>query len=393
MNAHSPAWDTFFADAKSVDMLEVAARLGVKLKRSGADYSGACPAGCASDDGFVITPRKSAFICRPSGEGGDVISMVVHAHDCSNVEAIEFITGRDRPAGGKEETPEERDARETTKRKRDAANAARAKRAEKAEEARRRSDDEMVADVLARALPIGGTHAEAYLRARGLRPAKRLTGDLRFVADLDYWGAPSDTEDGKRLLAELPAMVGIIRDVAGAVIGIHQTYLDPVEPRKWAPTGARSNKAKKIRGEAKGGLIRLGMLGESLGLAEGLETAMSWHSLGMGPEDVSLASAISLGNLAGRWTGTINHKTRTDPKTGKPTKVPNGIPDMAAPGAILPDDVREVIIIGDGDSELIATQGAIATAARRWMAEGRRVSVHVAPEKYDFNSLIQAHAQ
>lgn len=400
MSERSPAWEQFWEDAKAAPIETVAEQLGVTLRRVGPDLVGPCPLGCAKTDGFIVTPKKGIFLCRPSGETGDVIDMVVHAQGCSKVAALELITGRDRPDRKHEETDEERVAREERHRKIKEDAAVRAAQAEQEEAAKRRRDEEAVASVLRRAVPIEGTHAEAYFRARELRPAKGLTCDLKFVPDLDYWGFADAKTKVLTHLATLPAMAAIIRDVAGAVLGVHQTYFDAREPRKWfAPWEAdvapkdRRNQAKKIRkaGETiDGGMIRLGMIGDKLAMGEGIETTLSWHALGYGPEDVTLAAAISLGNLAGGWTGTLPHPTRTNPKSGKPTHYPNGIPDMDKPGVILPDHVAEVILLGDGDSERLATEGAVLTCARRYRAQGRVVSTHWAPPGMDWNDVERA---
>lgn len=391
MSSHDPAWKDWVDAARAINIVDVASRLGAKLRRSGVDLVGPCGAGCASTDGFVVTPTKQIFLCRPSGDSGDAIAMVQHVMGCDFVTAVEFVAQEDRPAGARKENSEEREAREDRNRRRDAANAKRMEEQARADAKRRERDDEAIADIIARAVPISGTHAEAYLReGRGLRPSKRLTGDLRFVSDLDYWGAASDSDDGVRWLATLPAMVAIIRDVIGVMIGVHLTYLDPKAPAKWKPIGASTNNSKKIRGEHRGGLIRLGLIGESLAMGEGIETTLAWHSLAVGPEDISLAASVSLGNMRGKCTATLPHPTLIDPKTRKPTRIPNGIPDPKEAGVILPPDVRELILLGDGDSELISTQGAIATAVRRWMAEKRRVFVHFAPPGMDFNDVARA---
>jgi CHC2 zinc finger len=388
MSALSPAWDSLWAEAKAIPIREIAERLGATLRRAGADCVGPCPAGCASVDGFVVTPSKGIFLCRPSGESGDVIDLVVHAHGCTKAQALEFVTGRDLPVKP-EEPAEERRAREAKRAHLLAAAAKRREQEERAAASRLMRDEEAIAAVTARAVPIAGTHAEAYLRARGLTPARRLTSDLRFVAELDYYGHAADGDKTLVHLATLPAMVAVIRDVTGAMTGIHQTYLDPKAPAKWRPIGSRANKAKKIRGEAKGGMIRLGPIGDKIAIGEGLESTLSWHALGCGPEDISIAAGISLGNLAGGWTGTLPHPTRKG-ADGKPTKIPNGVPDMSRPGVILPEGVREVILIGDGDSETLATRAAILTGAERFRAEGRVVATHFAPLGADFGDVLMS---
>ena len=328
MSARPPSWDDLWAEAKRADMVDVAHRLGAKLKHSGADWIGPCPNGCARENGFIVTPSKGIFLCRPSGATGDAIDMVVHVKDCGKPEALEFVTGR--------RLPSSRELKDAAARKKERAN------------------EEAIEAVLKRAKPLAATHAEAYLRGRGIDPQPKLTKDLLFVADLDYW---SDDKPPKKI-ATLPAMVALIRNVAGKVIGIHQTYLDPKEPRKWTPPDGLS--AKKIRGHAKGGLIRLGHIGDKLAVGEGIETTLRWYMRGVGPEDVSIACGVSLDNIAGSSSS-------------------RGQPDTDNPGMILPADVRELILLGDGDSERLMTQGKIATGVRRAMADKLIVNVHFAP--------------
>ena len=134
MNTHDPAWDALRAEAKRMDIVEIARKLGARLKPSTNRYLvGPCPRGCASTDGFVISPKKQLFLCRPTGgkEGsGDAIAMVMHAQGCGYREALAFIVGRPgatiatpspatrparRPTEEDEEEPErERVARPTT---------------------------------------------------------------------------------------------------------------------------------------------------------------------------------------------------------------------------------------------------------------------------------------
>ena len=237
-------------------------------------------------------------------------------------------------------------------------------------------------------MPIQGTWAEAYLRGRGLTPSRALTRDLLFVSDLDYWGY-ADAETKKLThIATLPGMVALVREGVGEQVGIHQTFIDPNEPRKWRPTGdAKRNKAKKFRGSPKGGLIRLGMMGETLAIAEGIEKILGWRQLGYGPEDVSIASALSLGNLAGASTGSVDHPTLVNPETGKPLRIRNGEPDMSQPGLALPEGVKELIIVVDSTSEPIGTRASAMTAARRYRAMGLTVSLQMSPPGMDFDEL------
>ena len=101
----SGAWDELWAEAKRADMVELARRLGARLKREGPHHVGPCPAGCASENGFIVTPSKRLFLCRPSHLGGDAnakgdaVDMVMHVRGCSRKEALATITGNPLPEG------------------------------------------------------------------------------------------------------------------------------------------------------------------------------------------------------------------------------------------------------------------------------------------------------
>ena len=86
----SARWD----EARRADMKALAERHGARLKKSGRNWIGPCPKGCASSDGFVVTPQERLFFCRPSGEGGGAIDMVMHIRSCDAKEAVDFIVGR-----------------------------------------------------------------------------------------------------------------------------------------------------------------------------------------------------------------------------------------------------------------------------------------------------------
>ena len=95
------------------------------------------------------------------------------------------------------------------------------------------------------------TMARYVVETRKLNPHKRLIGDIQFVPDLPYWGG---RENGVReivRLATLPAIIAIIRDVDGDKIGLSQVWLDPVEPRKWKPTGSPRQQRAENQGREK----------------------------------------------------------------------------------------------------------------------------------------------
>lgn len=114
---------------------------------------------------------------------------------------------------------------------------------------------------------LSGTNridSTGYLASRGIRSRP----DVVFHPSLDYW------HEGK-VIGKYPAMIGVVRDRHGKGLAIHRTYLKPGGkadvpcPRKMSAT----------TGPLQGGAIRLYPGGETLGVAEGIETACSAHDL------------------------------------------------------------------------------------------------------------------
>jgi hypothetical protein len=373
--AGQEVWRQWIDQARNADFLEQARKHGAQLKKTGtAEWTGPCPL-CSGKDRFSINVKKRVFNCRGCGGAGDVIAFVRMMTGGGFVESVELINGTPRPDRSRDETPDERKARLLENSKRNALYQQRKEEQLAAEDARAKRNEEVIDNIKKRAVEIWGTHGEDYIRGRGLNPHKLLMGDIKFVPDLDYWGVQDNGTRSVVHLATLPAIVAYIRDFSGAVIGLSQTYLDPVEPRKWTPIGSPTNSAKKIRGEKKGGLIRLGPAScETLALSEGWENALAWHQMGHGPEDVALAAAVDLGNLAGGATGPWPHPVLKD-GDGRPARIKNGIPDPSHPGVILPPDIKSIILLADLDSETYATAAQLRTAGNRFRAMGLEVDI------------------
>jgi hypothetical protein len=383
-------WRAYFDFAKSFDILQVARDLNCQLKKSTtAEWEGPCPID-GGRDRFSVNTSKQLFNCRGSEQGGDIIAMVRHCTGCDVPEACERITKHPRPDRSRDETMEERAARIKENATRMEAARQREEQERAAQEVKVRRDEEAVSDIIDRAVAIEGTHAEAYLRVgRGLRPNKRLTVDLRFVAELDYWGVPDNGTAELRLLASGPALIALIRDYAGNVIGISQTYLDPKEPRKWRPIGSHRNSAKKVRGKKQGGMVRLGRMAKTLALGEGWENPLAWHQLGhaLHIDDLALAAAVDLGNLSGQAMGKVGHPTATDPE-GNKLRIPSGIPNIDEPGVIIPDGVENIIIICDANSDGARTSAHYLTAVNRFEHHGLKVGLAWPRVGYDWNDIL-----
>ena len=376
-------------EARAADIVEVAATLGARLKKAGAaELAGPCPI-CGGTDRFSINTKKRIFNCRGSGEGGDVIAMVQHVRGCDFIAACEEITGEPPPRG--ESSQRQRDPaidRERRQERREADLVAR-----KDDAAELTKAMESAGALFARAKPLNGTAAEDYLDLRGVLYSEPVYDDLRFIPGLEYFGFADADASQQTELGRYHCMASAVRDVAGDIIGVHRTYIDPAGTKLKPPGDRARNAAKKAYQRVKGGLIRLGEIGETLAIGEGLETTLSWYRLAragdFGDEwaDSTIACAVSLGNLCGSATGSIPHpiiKGRT---------ILNGEPASDAPGATIPENVKRIVLIGDGDSDGPATMASLLTAARRHQAAGRNAYVCLAPTGSDFNDVLLSNGQ
>ena len=140
-------------------------------------------------------------------------------------------------------------------------------------------------------------------------------------------------------------MVALVTHGAtGSPIAVHRTFLArdgggkaPVDP------------AKMMLGPCRGGAVRLGEPGAVLMVGEGIETC--------------LAAMQATGNAA--WAALSTSGLRS---------------------LDLPRDIRDVIVLADGDEP---GEAAAQDCARRWKREGRRVRIARPPQGMDFNDLLE----
>lgn len=410
------SFDDWVADARAADITEVAGRLGARLTRAGRELVGPCPACGGDHDKLAINPQKRIFVCgHIGGQGGDVIDLVGHVRGLDPkiggdfVAICEEINGAPPPERAREETPEaraEREARMAT-RAREGAEAA-AKR-EKEASNYRDAEIKRALEIWEEGRGIAGTHAEAYLAARGIRHVAGLR--LRFVEQLGFFVLHELTEDEKLRgvkpyyikVCDLPAMVAAIADGDGRFRGAHITHLDPVEPRKATvvhPETGELQPAKKIRGSVHGGVLRLaGPVADParLVIGEGIETTLSVRDAaieaGRASADTAWWAGISLGNMGGKSTETVRHPdglTKTD-KAGRAraVMVPGPVPLADSPGIALPASVVEATLLGDGDSDAAVTDFALRRCAARWSRPGLVVRRAWARVGGDFNDMLR----
>ena len=126
---------------------------------------------------------------------------------------------------------------------------------------------------------IDGTHAERYLRARGLSRCRFAA--LRFHPELRYREGSS--------VRRLPALVAAVTGDDGAVRGVQRTWLDPRSPAKAGVASPR-----KALGRIYGHAVRFGSPNRALLVGEGIETVLS---LVAAVPDITAAAALSAGSL------------------------------------------------------------------------------------------------
>ena len=137
-----------------------------------------------------------------------------------------------------------------------------------------------------RCLAVDGTHAEAYLRARGLLQCRFAA--LRFHPELRY----REGSTVRRFPALVAAVTGDDGDGNGrALLGVQRTWLDPRLPAKAGVAAPR-----KALGRVYGRAVRFGRPadGASLLVGEGIETVLSVVTA---VPAVTAAAALSAGSL------------------------------------------------------------------------------------------------
>jgi len=401
MTRSSLDFDAWVADARVVSVLEVVDRRGLKLKRSGTELVGPCPV-CGGEDRFGVSTRKNLWHCRGSGRGGDAIALVQYLDGADFLAACEDLTGRPPPHGesGTRASLVELAAREEERRRK-------AEARESSEARFREKERHRLYQMWRAARPLAGSMAEAYLTLRGL--VAPPGAPLRFSPRVAYFHGLTETDDGRsarRMLGEGPAMLAAITNAEGRFCGLHCTWLDLTRPKgkaEWHdPDTGELLPAKKVRGSKQGGAIVLAkggaaprreLAGEGIETTLAVYTALRRHDL-VAP-DMMFASGVDLGNLAGKAMETLAHPTeKVADKAGRmrARRAPGPVPDFSGPAMWVPDSVEELLLLGDGDSDPVATLWAMQRAQARHAKERRRIGIAWAPKGRDFNDLLEGAA-
>lgn len=372
-------------------LADVAIEFGAQLRRSGGRMVGSCPVcgGGRSATRFSLkTP--DAWVCAVCNDGGDVIALVQRCTGRTFLEAVEFL------GGARELTDAERAALE---------------RRRLAEEKRRAADQHKYRErERAAAFAIWAGHrtpmvetdiGRAYLARRNIDLTLPLAG-LRFAPALPYFHGRLESDDGRaapRVIHRGPAMVAAAQGPDGHFTAVHMTWIDLADPKGKArlvdPDTGEALASKKSRGSTRRGVIKLTGAREPtrLFVGEGNETTLVVASClkreGRLRAGDAFWSTIDLGNLGGPATETIRDTTRTLPN-GRHPAAPG--PEPTGDSWLCPDSVRELVTLGDSDSDPFLTRLTHERAARRYARPGRIVRAAWAEPGKDFDDMLRGAA-
>lgn len=245
----------------------ILAELGIPEKALRPKKAGPCPA-CGGRDRFTFDNRKlrGDFICRGCG-AGDGFTLLQRVHGWSFSEARRHVLRAAVIAIGAESIPPQ-----TAPIAPGAASDSQPTVATASGRVR--------ALVRSTCPPADCPDVIDYLNSRGLWPLPPDC-DLRAHVSVDYFA------EGHRV-GRFPALLAEVRDHAGALVTAHVTYLQ-------AGRKLEGHEARKLLGPLtgrEGCAVRLLPAGELLGIAEGLETALSAAALDGIPVWAALNTSI-----------------------------------------------------------------------------------------------------
>lgn len=141
---------------------------------------------------------------------------------------------------------------------------------------------ESAARLFAASVPVAGTLAETYLRSRGITLGGK-TSALRFHPKCWH------RDEGQTKSIPRPALIAAVTDGAGALQGVHRTWLAPDGQGKAAVETQR-----RAMGHLLGNAVRLTRCDDILVIGEGIETMLSVREAAPG---LPVWAALSSGHL------------------------------------------------------------------------------------------------
>ena len=406
----------FVTRAREVTIGEAAPRLGLTLKGRAAEQAMPCPR-CGGKDRFALNTAKNKWNCRGGSIGGnDAIGMAAHLAGLEVSRREEFLEACGAVLGeavpdGAEEISEERRGELRAQ-----AEALKARAETEAAERDRQAGDFREKE-LAKCRGIydaarpGATHAARYIHARSGLPVDLALihcGVVRFEPKLTYWHGKDERGYSRDIWCG-PAMVLPFVDGGGQLIGIHQTWIDLDRGPKFRPVLICPEKGdhlptKKMRGSKKGGMLPIAgdISATRWVVGEGIENVAAWFAAELDDDQATAlstfyAAAGDIGNLAGpaARTGRFAHPCETKLNANgvaRPVLMPSPEPDPERLGEGFPlgAHVRELLFLGDGDSEPVWTAAHMARAKARaqLIASDIDVVIKMPPSGHDWADLI-----
>nr|WP_278375010.1 P4 alpha zinc-binding domain-containing protein [Brucella anthropi] len=397
----------FVEDARAVTIADAAQRLNLKCSPRGSEHPQPCPA-CGGKDTFAFNTQKNKWNCRQGGIGGnDAIGMAAHVRGLNVrsreglLEACSILLDQPIPEGGERESDEDRTARLQRLDEQRQRNAELQEERAKSQADYREIERSKARGIYGRAVTLysaGAMHGRFYLMARGACVPKYEW--LRVDTSVTYWHGDASLHEG-------PAMVAPIIGPDLGVIGCHITWIDLARRPKCRPeiiaiaTG-EVLPTKKMRGSKKGGLIPLAghpRLERWVG-GEGIENTLAVARAENLRPDTFYFAAGDLGNLSGPAdpASRFAHPTlKKEDAKGRlravmvqgPVPRPDQGPDD---GFWVGDHVREIVLLGDGDSERVMTSAAMARARARILRPDRKVAIAWPPAGTDFSEMMAGAA-
>lgn len=320
-STHKPFDKSYLDNLRhGINLADFIASRGIKLHRQGAEYVACCPfhTNSGKNMNFTVRPDKQFFHCFGCGAHGDVFGFLMRHDNMKFSEAVEVIAG-------KAAMPAAHAPQAISKNKAD-------------DEALKAERIDRALKLWKQCIPVRGTLVETYLRARGITcpipPVIRYHSNLRHMPSTKYF----------------PAMVSFVQGADGKFCGVHRTYLDGTGTKK-----ADVTPAKKMLGSW--GHIRLTEAGDTLAIAEGIETALSVR---VAVPTLSVWAAMALGNF----------------------------------GAAVPEHVKKIIFLGDADnSDQAKAEKQMRDAAQKLRGNNRTIMWCFPPSGYDFNDLLKQGTQ
>lgn len=138
------------------------------------------------------------------------------------------------------------------------------------------------ARLFAASMPVAGTLADTYLRARGITQGGTMSA-LRFHPNCWH------RDEGQTRSIPRPALIAAVTDGAGALQGVHRTWLAPDGQGK-----AEVETQRRAMGHLLGNAVRLTPLEDILAVGEGIETMLSLSEAAPG---LPVWAALSAGHL------------------------------------------------------------------------------------------------